>query len=263
MIFEILSWLLIGAAAGISAGLFGVGGGIIIVPALYLLLHRQFSEFGQLMHVAVTTSLFIIIFTGMLSAWKHWQKGAVLTSTLQGLIPGLILGCLLGGLLANQLSAVWLRYAFTVFLLLAATQLFFGLSPKTCRALPSTGNLLGAGSVIGIVSTALGIGGGTMIVPFLVWCRVPIRIAIGTSACCGVAIACTGTIGMMAFAHNNANLPEFFYRNLYLPAIVPILIASMAAVPVGVRLADTLPVTTLRRIFAALLVAIAVNMLLA
>ncbi len=258
----VLLYLLTGALAGLSAGLFGIGGGIIVVPALYYLF--RFSGFPDqsLMHMALGTSLFSIVFTGMASAWGHYRQRMVNMSIVYALTPWLLLGALLGATLAHVLDSRYLRYLFALFELLVAWRLFSDSAVLPRGGMPSRVAKVTGGLGIGVLSSLMGIGGGTLTVPFLLWHGIPLRNAIAVSAVCGIPIAMAGAGGMLLLGSTVTALPEHTVGYLYWPAAVPIVFASMVAALLGSRLARALPIAILRQAFALLLTVVGLRMLL-
>lgn len=263
---EFLIYLLTGAIAGLTAGLLGIGGGLIIVPVLAILFAAQGFDAATLMHFAIGTSLATIVFTSISSMWSHHRHNAVRWSVVSAMAPGIALGALAGALLANYISSSGLGRFFGVFEILVAAQLVFGGQPQKHRAL--AGGLLQslAGGVIGLLSAILGIGGGTLTVPYLVWHQVDIRKAIGTAAACGLPIALAGGVGFAVAgldARTDAGLGQAGSTGfIYWPAVLAIAAASVLFAPLGARLAHTLSRVVLRRIFALLLVLLGLKMLL-
>lgn len=260
-LITVFLYLLLGLVGGIIAGLMGVGGGIIIVPALYYLFSwRGFTE-GSTMQLAVATSLATIVFTSLASAYAHHRRGAVLWPTVIELVPGLIVGAVAGGLLAKWLPNERLRMIFGLFEVLVALQIGLGARPAAHRGLPGRGGQTVAGGVIGALSSLLGIGGGTLTVPFLLWCNVAIHKAVATSAACGLPIAVTGALTLIIAGWGQPGLPGHSLGYVYWPGALTIVVASFVAAPLGARLAHALPVGTLRRVFAVLLAIIGLRMM--
>ena len=257
----IFAYLLLGALAGVLAGLLGVGGGMVIVPAFFFLFKSQGLPNDLLMHMAVGSSLATVVLTSLSSAHAHHRRGAVLWRSVGFLTPGIVAGALLGAAVARYLPSPQLRILFGLFEIVVAVQLLMGLRPAPHRELPDLTGMTLAGLVVGSVSTVLGIGGGTMTVPFLLWCNVTIREAIATSAACGLPIALTGALGFALLGLGQPDLPQGSTGFLYWPAILGVVTGSMFFTPLGARLAHTLPVETLRRLFAAVLALIGVRML--
>jgi len=258
---ELVSYLLLGSAAGILAGLLGVGGGLVIVPVLAWSFHRTAMPSDMVMHLAIGTSLATIVFTSLSSVWAHHRRGAVLWDAFRRLTPGILLGAAVGAALADRLPSDTLRLIFGLFELGVAVQMGLNLRPVPHRSLPGRWGMSGVGSVIGLVSAVVGIGGGTMSVPFLQWCNVPMRQAVATSAACGLPIALAGALGFVLTGWDSQGLPAGSSGYLYWPAFAGIVAASILFAPLGARLAHLLPTSTLKRFFALFLVFLGLRML--
>jgi uncharacterized membrane protein YfcA len=256
------AWLALGAAAGIIAGLLGLGGGIVIVPVLLFLFILQGMPAEIHMHMAVATSLATIVFTSISSTWAHHRRQAVLWPSVIALTPGIVLGCIGGAWLTHYLPSAVLRITFGIFEIIVGLQIGFGLAPGAHRRLPGKGGMFVAGGGIGALSTVLGIGGGTLTVPFLLWCNVHIRNAVATSSACGLPIAIVGAGALMIAGSSYQGLPPGSTGYVYWPAAIIITVGSVVTAPLGVRLAHVLPVLLLKRIFACVLAAIGIRMIL-
>lgn len=250
----------LGLAVGFVAGLLGVGGGLIIVPVMIVLLHAQGLAAGIEPQVALGTSLASILFTSLSSVRAHHRHGAVEWPLVRRITPGILLGTLAGALLAAQVSAVVLKLFFVAFLFYAAAQMWFEFRPAPHRGLPGRAGTTAAGGVIGAVSSWVGIGGGTLSVPFMLWHNVPLHRAIATSAAIGFPIAVAGAAGYVLGGRGVAGLPTGSWGFVYLPALAGIVVGSVLTAPLGARTAHRLPVRPLKRIFALLLVALALRM---
>lgn len=255
-------FLLLGAFAGIMAGLLGIGGGLLIVPVLAWLFAKQGVEASIIMQMAVGTSLMTIIFTSISSVIAHHKRGAVLWSVFFQLLPGIIIGAIAGAAMADILPSKQLGLMFGLFELWVAIQMALALKPKPQRSLPNRLGMNVAGSIIGSFSSILGIGGGTMTVPFLTWCNVNIQKAIATSSACGLPIAIAGTIGFMIVGANHPNLPAYSTGYVNWSAALSIIVSSVMFAPVGAWLAHRLSTKHLKRVFSGLLFVLAVKMLL-
>jgi uncharacterized protein len=253
---EIALYLATGAGAGLLAGLLGIGGGLVIVPALAAFL--PVPEPVR-MHVAIGTSLASIVFTALSSAFAHHCRGALRLDLVLRLAPGLMLGALMGAALADQVRSTTLSIVFALFLLLVAALLASGGAPQAHRRLPGAVGTGMAGVLIGGVSGVVGIGGGTLTVPFLTWCQVPVRQAIAVSAACGFPIALAGAAGFMVFGADAAIASASGY--VYWPAFAGVTLASVGLSPAGAALAHALPVVLLRRVFAGFAVLVALKIL--
>ncbi len=261
MFLMLATYLLIGVFAGITAGLLGLGGGVVIVPILYTIFSSQGLAPEATMQLAVGTSLATIMFTSISSALTHHRLGNVQVSTWLFLAPGIVVGALLGAVVADALPTDTLRRVFGVFECLVALQIGLGFKPPARASLPKRGGLAIAGLIIGLISAVMGIGGGSLTVPFLLLCHVAMRQTVGTSAACGFPIALAGTIGFIFTGLDRTDLPVWSLGYVYLPAALGILITSVLFAPIGAKLANTLPVNTLKRTFAVVLGLIGLKML--
>ncbi|MDM8566882.1 sulfite exporter TauE/SafE family protein [Candidatus Halobeggiatoa sp. HSG11] len=253
-------FLLIGCIAGILAGLLGVGGGIVLVPILaWFFQTNSIIPDTNLMQVAIGTTLATIVITSISSIITHHQHKAVLWNIAWKLTPGIILGALFGAVIASILPSKFLYNFFAIFILFAAIQLAFNIYPTVHRKLPYQAVMSLVGTIIGLISALVGIGGGSMTVPFLVWCNISVRNAVATSAVCGFPIAVAGTIGFMITGwQTTGNLGTY----IYWPAFIGIAPASLLFAPLGAKLAHTIPTAMLKKFFAIFLVAVSCKMLI-
>lgn len=258
----IVLYLLCGAAAGFFSGLLGIGGGLVVVPLLSLIFATQGGVTPALMmHVAVATSLSSILFTSVSSARSHARRGSVEWSYVRGLAPAIVIGTLAGSFGAAQVSGFGLQAFFVVFLLVVATQMLLDFYPKARVLAPGKTGLSGAGLVIGGVSSLVGLGGGSLTVPYLRWCGVGMHHAVGTSSAVAWPIAVAGTLGYVISGWGNPLLPAWSLGFVNLPATLGIACTSVFFAPLGVRLAHALPVPMLRKVFAVFLYITAADML--
>jgi uncharacterized membrane protein YfcA len=253
-------YLGLGLVSGFIAGLLGVGGGLIMVPVLSWAFLQQGYAPEYNIHLALATSLAVIVPTALSSLRAHHAHGAVDWAVVRSLTPGIVGGTLAGALAAAWLPDFGLKSFFTLFLFAAATQMLFGLRPRPTRGLPNRAGMTAAGTIIGLVSSWVGIGGGTLTVPFLVWCNVGVRQAIGTSAAVGLPIAVAGSVGYVVSGHLVAGLPPWTLGFIHLPALAGIAIGAWISAPFGARAAHRWPVPVLKRIFAGLLYVLGVRM---
>lgn len=256
-----LHFAALGGFAGILAGLLGVGGGIVIVPALVFLFSAREIPPQFALHLALGTSLASIVFTSISSLRAHHGRGAVDWRVFRGAAPGILAGTLLGSWAASQLSTRFLKGFFVLFLLFVALQMLLDARPSPSRTLPGAGGMLGAGSFIGGISSLVGIGGGSLSVPLLLWCNVPLHRAIGTSAALGFPIALAGAVGYAVNGLAVGGLPNSV-GFVHLPALAGIAGCSVLTAPIGARLAHALPVARLKKLFALLLLVVGTRMLL-
>ena len=247
---------LLGVVAGILAGLLGIGGGLVLVAALAWLLPVFGVPQDAAMHAALASSLASIVLTAASSARAHARRGSVLWPTVAWMVPGLLLGGWLGSGVAVALDDAALRWIVAGYCLVAAWQIGFGRTRAPADgsevAPPRGWPMSLAGGGIGALSAVVGIGGGSMTVPLLVWRGVrPVR-AVGTSSACGVAIGLASALGYALHAPAGA-LPEHGLGYVYLPAAIGVAAASVLAAPWGTRLAHRLSGEALRRVFALFL----------
>lgn len=247
----ILLYALVGALAGLTAGLFGVGGGLVIVPVLVLCFTLLEFDPGVLTQMAVGTSLATIVVTSISSVWAHHSLGNVRWPVFVTLVPGIAVGVWLGVNVAGRLPGEQLQLAFGLFMVVVALQMGLGLRPSPSRRLPGRGGMGMAGAVIGFVSALFGIGGGSLTVPFLSWCNVRMQAAVATSAACGLPIALVGLVSNVYVGWGRSGLPEGSSGFVYWPAVLGVAVTSALFARVGARLAQRLPAQRLKRAFAA------------
>jgi uncharacterized membrane protein YfcA len=256
-------YLALGAIAGLLAGLLGVGGGLVIVAALVWLLPQQGVPQESVMHAALATSLASIVVTAFSSARSHMRRGSVMWASVWRLVPGLLIGGALGGFIAAMISGEALRWGVAVFCLVAAAQLTFGQpSPHAHEEEPKSSWLIVAGVLIGVISALVGIGGGSMTVPLLIALgAAPVR-AVGSSSACGVAIGISAAVSYALAPPPALPMPDGSIGYIFLPAAIGIAVASLLVAPAGVKLAHRLPGALLKKIFALLLVGVAIRLIL-
>lgn len=258
----VLGLMVTGVFSGLAAGLLGIGGGAIIVPALSTALSLLGYGSDVVQHIAVGTSLAIIIPTGIMSARAHHKRGALDVKTLKLWMPFIVAGTFIGGLMAGLFSGDALRIVFAVMAFLIAANIVFAWQTKLMGHLrgSSLTNRLSA-FVVGYISSLMGIGGGSLTVPTLVAFGATMHAAVGTSAGLGVGIALSGTLGFIISGWGEAGLPPLSLG--YINLLAAVLVASLAAVfaPFGAALAHRMDQKTLKYVFAAFLVAVGLNML--
>ena len=244
------------------AGMLGIGGGLIIVPILVWLFSVQGHVPADIMmQVAVGTSLATIIVTSVGSIWAHHQKGAVDWSIVQRILPGLLIGSVLGSVAAHYMPSDILKKVFGVLQIVIALQMAFGRQPEAHRQLPGAAGMTASGTVVGAISSLMGMGGGAVSTPFFVWCNVPMRRAIATSAAIGLPAAIAGSAAYIATGYGLPNLPAMSLGYVYLPAWISIGVMSIVFAMLGAKLTHILPVNTLKKVFAVLLIALGIKML--
>jgi len=255
-------YLAIGVAVGFLAGLFGIGGGMIMVPMLVFVFTAKGFPAEHMMHLSLATSMATIVFTSLSSVRAHHTHDAVDWRVARAMAPGIVAGALAATLVAGFVPTRPLAVFFALFMLYASLQMFFEVKPKPSRQLPGAGGLFGVGAGIGALSSVLAAGGAFLSIPFLVRCNVPLKRAIGTAAANGFPIAVAGTIGYILYGLRVSGLPDGSLGFVYLPALAIVVAASMPMAPLGAKLAHRLPVKRLRIVLALMLLAIAVRMLI-
>jgi uncharacterized membrane protein YfcA len=254
-------YLLIGATAGLLAGLFGIGGGVVLVPFLAWIYPDQGIPGNLIMLVAIATSLATIIFTSLASISAHHRLGAIRWEIVLRLAPAILVGSLAGSLLTQHLDSSALKTIFGIFLTMVSIQTGFQIKPRKQTLVLGKWLAALAGTVIGGCSSLLGIGGGTLTVPFLLKCRQPIRNAVAISSACGLPIAVSGTIGYIILGWNEPQMPAWSLGYIYGPAFAGIVTTSIVFAPMGARLAHRLPTSRLKRLFAVFLFIIGCKLL--
>lgn len=253
--------LVLGAAVGFAAGLFGIGGGMLQVPFLTMILTAEGFSLDHVVHMSIATSLATILFTSVSSVRAHHARGAVLWPVVRVLAPGILVGSLIGAQIAGLLPTRWVALLFAIFVGFSATQMLLDRKPKPHRELPKPAGMFGAGTAIGALSSLVGAGGGFISVPFMVWCNVRMHNAVATSAALGFPIAAAGTIGYILAGVKLTGLPPGSIGYIYVPALVGIAVTSVLLAPLGARVAHALPTGRLKRLFALVLYALAAYML--
>jgi len=259
-LMELSIYIATGAFVGIAAGLLGIGGGLIIVPVLATAL-TYFIDSTQTVHIAIATSLATIFVTSLSSAYAHHKLGAVRWDIFRILTFGVLAGAFIGGWLSQFFASSTLSKIFGMLELLIAMNMLLALKPNPSRQLPGIVGNTAAGTVIGNLSSMVGIGGGTLTTPYLVWNNIAMHQAIATSAAVSLPVALAGTIGYIFAGLQASDLPAYTTGYIYWPAFFGIILASVFTAPIGAKLAHKLPVKTLKRAFGIFLIILAIKML--
>ena len=259
----LFSFLLLGTFIGFMAGLFGIGGGGIMVPVLTALFLHYGIAADSAVHLALGTSMASIVMTSIASLRAHHAKQAVLWRVVRTMSPGIVVGTLLATFLAVRVSGLALALFFSVYMAYASAQMFLDRKPQPSRELAGNTTLVLVGCGIGVISALVSIGGGSLTVPFLVWQNVNIKKAIGTSAAMGLPISLAGSVGYMVNGWGQSTeTGSYTVGFVYLPAVLLISLASSVTAPLGARWAHQLSVASLKKGFAVLLLLLSLNMLL-
>lgn len=256
-----ISYLVLGAIAGFLAGMFGVGGGLVLVPVLLLLFDAQQFPAEHLMLLALGTSMAAILFTSLASLREHHRHGAVNWRVVRNITPGILLGTGIGALVATSIPTRGLAIFFALFVYSVAAQILLDMRPHSSRQLPGMAGMTLTGIITGWLSSLVSIGGGSIVVPFLVWCNVPLRNAIGTSAAIGFPVAVGGTIGYVVTGLNIPALPAYSLGFIHFPALFWISLATIITAPLGAKATHHMKVGLLRKLFAVMLIALATKLL--
>lgn len=256
-----LAYPLLGIVVGFLAGLFGIGGGSITVPILTTLFLAQGLPHGQVVHLALGSSMASIVLTSVSSLRAHHARGAVNWDIVRRITPGILAGTFFGTSIASRLDTVPLAVFFSCFLGFVAIQLLCGVKPKPTRELPSRAGMITVGLFIGFISALVAIGGGSLSVPFMIWCNVEARRAIGTSSAIGFPIALSGTVGYLVNGWAATGMPPHTLGYIHLPSLVLVGGVSVLVAPLGAACAHRMPVTRLRKFYAGMLILLAFGML--
>lgn len=237
-----LALIAAGAIAGFLAGLFGIGGGAVLVPVLYQFLTILHVDESVRMHISVATSLAIIVPTSLRSFMAHRKRGAVDLDLLKSWLIPLPLGVVLASLVAAYVSGAELKGIFAVLaLVLGLRMLFDKRGAKIADDIPGFPIRPLCGALIGFFSTLMGIGGGVMNNTFMTLYGRPIHQAVATSSGTGVMISIPGTIGLIGAGWGEAGLPPLSVGYVNLLGVALIIPVTILMAPIGVRVAHALP----------------------
>lgn len=257
MIF--IDYALIGLLAGFSAGYLGIGGGLILVPALTWLFSKDPATAEYAVHMAVATSLSTMLVTSMSSIFAHHRRGAILWPVTLSLSPGLVAGAVAGAVLAVNLSTAMLAAVFGTYAALVGLQLLTGREAKGRKPLPGMAGSNLTGLVIGTISSLVGIGGGSLTVPWLLWHGKQVQQAIATAAACGYPIALAGTVSFVVLGQQRIQV-DAASGYIHLPALLGVVLFSVLAAPLGAAAVHRSPPVLVRRVFGAFMLVVAWKM---
>jgi uncharacterized protein len=257
----IVLYIALGSFVGVAAGMLGIGGGGILVPALTTIFLMQKMPQNEVVHMALGTSMATIVMTSFANLIAHNKLGDVLWNVVKMMTPGILLGAFAATFLVSHLSSLFLSVFFSIFMAYVALQMFLNKKPKPGRALLGVFGQMVSGFVIGAVSAMVSIGGASLSVPYLVWQNVNIKKAIGTAATIGFPVALSTTVGYMVNGWHNTDMHNLTVGYVSLPAFFIISLCSSLMVPVGARFSHRLPVGVIKKIFGVLLVSLSLKML--
>ena len=256
------AYFAVGALVGFLAGLLGIGGGMTLVPILAGLFAAQALTPDHTVHLALGTGMASVMFTSSASVREHHRLGSVDWTIVRRLAPGMVAGTLLSTLASGWVAQRSLALAFAMIVYGGALQLLLGRKPHAARTLPGTAGTLAVGLGIGVICGLVSAGGAFLTVPFMLFCGVAMHTAIGTAAAVGIPVAVIGTVGFVISGWRVDALPAWSLGFVFLPALVALVVGSVLTARFGARLAHRLPVATLKRVFAGLLIVLATRMVL-
>ncbi|OOF54027.1 sulfite exporter TauE/SafE family protein [Rodentibacter genomosp. 2] len=256
--------LLVGGIVGFLAGVFGIGGGLVIVPVLVYLLPMMGVPEPLLMSTALGTSFATIVITGFSSAQRHHKLGNIVWDAVKILAPVIMITVFISGLFIGKLDRDIAAKLFACLVVYLAVKMMISIKPKTTESTKTltTKSVIIGGILIGMVSSAAGIGGGGFIVPFLNSRGIDMKKAIGSSAFCGMLLGLSGMLSFMVSGWGNPAMPDYSLGYIYLPAVFGITATSFFTSKLGATATAKLPVPTLKKGFALLLIVIAIDMFL-
>lgn len=258
----IAGFIILGAFAGLMAGLLGIGGGLVVVPGLAYIYQFTSVPHEYVMQMAAGTSLAIMIPTTIRSLSAHLRHQAKVWPIYSRLMPSVIFGAILGALLAHVFDTKILQILFGFFVLYMAWRLWSDSKVEASTTMPGIWGTNIFGTIVGVKSGLLGIGGGVLTIPFLTRWSVPIRDAIAISNAVSFTVAVIGTVSFIVSGmFHSAHLPKWSTGYVYWPAWFPVALVSMLVAPLGVKLAHHLSPKILKRIFSVFLLVVAVQML--
>jgi len=258
-------YILAGIIAGLVSGIMGIGGGIVVVPALaFIFTHKANVPPDLIMQMAAGTSLAIMLFTAQSSIREHYKQGIILWGVYQRLWPGIVLGAISGALLSNQLSTFWLRMIFGFFMLFVAIKMLFDLNKAelTVHRFPPVWINGLITYLIGAIAGLLGVGGGALAVPYLHYCNLEIKKIAPISALSTLTVAIVGTLVFIYTGTKASGLPAYSSGFVYWPAVLCIAIPSSFLAPFGAKLTYIVPVKQLKYGFILLLILTAIDLLI-
>ncbi|WP_286262679.1 sulfite exporter TauE/SafE family protein [Thalassotalea atypica] len=256
-----IACLVLGALVGFLAGLLGIGGGLIIVPALVYLLPQVGVPVDILMPVALGTSLATIVVTSASAVRAHHKNRNIPWSITRQIMAVIALGALIGAFIADKLSSDTLTFIFATAVILLASYMLASIRKPKIREMPSIGVLQSIALFTGIMASLMGIAGGAILVPALSYFGMQLRQTIGVATACGLVVALFGSIGYVITGLDQVLLPNWSLGYIYLPALAGISLTSSLFARVGVKMAANVPVRTLKKGFAVFLILVAIKML--
>ncbi len=261
-IIFIIGFVVLGAFAGLMAGLLGIGGGLVVVPGLAYIYQFTPVPPEYIMQMAAGTSLAIMIPTTIRSLIAHLKHQAQVWPVFSRLLPSVIFGAIVGAFLAHVFDTRLLQILFGFFVLYMAWRLWSDSKVEAAGNMPGIVGVNVFGAIVGVKSGLLGIGGGVLTIPFLTRWSVPIRDSIAISNAVSFTVAIIGTISyIVSGMFHSSQMPNWSTGYVYWPAWLPVALVSMLVAPWGVKLAHYLSPKILKRIFSLFLLVVASQML--
>ena len=260
MHFLLVTLIVVGCLVGFLSGLIGIGGGIVVVPALVLLFDHFGMPIGVDMRMAVGTSLAVMIFTTLRSLLAHLKYKVEFWSIAHYLVLPVGIGVIVSGIIAHYMDPEILRLIFATFLLFVSLRLLLEGPDKKRRTLPRPPVLVAAGFVMGSISGLLGVGGSSTTIPFLSYFDVSMRKAVMVAICVGIVVSIVGTVTFILTGLYHGGLPKYSIGYVNWPAWIVLSVSSMLVAPWGVRFSHHLPTYKLRKIFAVFVLFVCVHM---
>ena len=252
---------LLGAVVGFFAGLLGIGGGLIIVPVLVYLLPLLGISAELAFPMALATSLASIIFTSSSAAFAHHKNGNIPWFIARKLVLSVAIGALLGAVIAGMLSLKALTIIFASAVLILAAYMFLSIKVQRSVTLPTRWGLQSIGLFTGVLASLMGIAGGAILVPILMYCSLSMRQAIGVATASGIIVAFFGALGYVVIGFGQSDLPPWSIGYIYLPALLGIVLTSSLFAPLGVKAGAKLPLSYMKKGFALFLMLVAFKMI--
>lgn len=263
--YLLIIFLSFGILTGFLSSMFGFGGGFVVIPVLYVLLPELNFPDELVMHVAIGTSLAIMIVNSVNSTISHHRKGHVLWFIFRQLAPMIAVGALIGGLTSPLVKGDTLRYLFIALIIYTIISSLIGnkfVNVNTDQIrMPGRIKTAAVGGGVGFISTLLGVGGSLMTIPFLRTCRLKMVNAVSLATPLSLPIAIVGSITSIFVGLQRTDLPPWSFGYVYLPAFIGIVVGGFIGVPIGTRISHRLPDALFSKIYLALLVVVVITMI--
>lgn len=257
----IFLFIIAGLISGLLAGLLGIGGGVITVPFLYFMFLHSDLPHDRVMQIAVSTSLAAAFITSIISTAVQLRKKAILMSIMKLKVPTLILGCIAGSLIAHYLPSLYLRMVFGGMAMILGIYFCFPKLPTLYIAPEPNHSLRIFSLVIGVISSMLGIGGGSIAFPILLAYQIPARNASAISSACTLVTTLFGSLTFQVLAWQEPHIP-LSLGYIELPAFLAISFGALFSTPLGVKLSYVLPISQIKKVFGICLLLVGLAMVL-